>query len=77
MYHCVFFLCGRVKEITYKTSHLPPTQTSHDKSSCDRSRAIVGNQSVYTRYTTLSSVLGYKYKHRELSLTSTRNRPSK
>ena len=24
MYHCVFFLCGKVKEITYETSHLPP-----------------------------------------------------
>ena len=52
-------------------------QTLPDKSSCDWSRAIIGNQSEHTRQRTASSFLGYKYKHRELSFTFTRCKPSK
>ena len=62
MYQCVlFFLCRRVREITWNLS-FTASQTSLDKSLCDWLRAIVVNQSEDTKHTTLGPVLEYKYK---------------
>ena len=65
-----FFGEGKRNNIWNLTFTAP--QTSPDKSLCDWSRAIIGNQAEHARNTTLVSALGYKYKRkREISLFDT------